>query len=221
MSIPPPHPKSLPKNTCIIRDDGNEILMYAEYKVTYEPMERYPLEIHDKIVELHEQIYDDPESAIPKLLELRERYPTLPVLCNYLTMAYGNNNEIEKTKFWIKKTYQLFPDYLFAKTNLAHLYLTSGQIEKIEKIFDGKWDLKFLYPDRDVFHITEVTAFYVFMADFHLYKGELPEAKDCLNLLVKLDPEHPQIPRLQKIFDFKKTPMEKLKNLIFKKLKDD
>ena len=207
----------LPKNTIVIRDDGKEILLYSEYKVTYDPMESYAPEIQDKIIALHEEIYDDPEAAIPKLLELKERYPTLPVLYNYLTVAYNNNDEMEKAKFWVRETYRLFPDYLFAKTSLAHLYLALGQIDKIEEIFEGKWDLKFLYPGRDVFHITEVAAFNIFMTDFHLYKGEIPEAKDCLNLLVKLNPEHPQIPRLQKKLDFQKSPRERL-NLILKKL---
>ena len=33
--------------------------------------------------------------------------------------------------------------------------LQKGEIEKIPEIFDNKFDLKMLYPNRNIFHISE------------------------------------------------------------------
>lgn len=57
------------------------------------------------------------------------------------------------------RNYELYPGYLFAKTNNAHFCLEAGKSDEIEKIFEGKYDLKSLYPKREIFHISEFLAF--------------------------------------------------------------
>ena len=51
------------------------------------------------------------------------------------------------------------PKYLFARCHYAQLCLHNGKIEKIPEIFENKFDLKVLYPRRNLFHANEYAAF--------------------------------------------------------------
>ena len=49
-----------------------------------------------------------------------------------------------------------FPDYLFGRLAYARDCLERGDLDKVSEIFEGKFDLKLLYPDRERFHVSEV-----------------------------------------------------------------
>ncbi len=56
---------------------------------------------------------------------------------------------------------------------------------------EHKYDLQELYPERDTFHVSEVINFYGVMAQFFIAKKQLDRADMYVNLLKKLDAEHP------------------------------
>ena len=53
----------------------------------------------------------------------------------------------------IIKNYQINPSYLFAKVGYAQLCMHDDELDKIPEIFDKKYELKALYPERDFFHV--------------------------------------------------------------------
>ena len=101
----------------------------------------------------------NPKKYTPRLESLIENYPNDPVLYNWLSVAYRLMGEQEKAKDLIQETYRKFPDYLFAKLAYVELCLDEDNLAAIPRILDNKYELKFHYPERTKFHISEFTAF--------------------------------------------------------------
>ena len=71
--------------------EGEITHVVSSYLVTYEAITNsanyYPKKIANQLSELHSQIQNEPKEAIPKLLELKDKYPNIPMIYNYLAMA--------------------------------------------------------------------------------------------------------------------------------------
>jgi hypothetical protein len=63
-------------------------------------------------------------------------------------------------------------------------------VEKIPAIFDYHFDLKLLYPQRNIFHITEFTAFTTVMALYHHEIGHQSTAENYYQLLKMIVPHN-------------------------------
>ena len=136
------------------RREARTPVRVLKYEITTEPIEeprykRLPDEVKEQIERLHFEAQKRPRQAIPELLDLIERYPDIPALYNFLNVAYANSGQMEKAKEAIRENYERNPDYLFARLNYAELYRSQGEYEKIAEIFEHKFDLKLLYPQRE------------------------------------------------------------------------
>ncbi len=192
--------RKLPK-----KDDPYEIV---HYEITDKPFNIYSNEIQNEIEKIAYKIQESSQSAkeiIPHILKMIEKSPSIPAFYNHLSIAYKHSGNDEKALFWNKEAHRLFPDYLFARINTAYQYLRKNEFDKVMEIFDGKLELKALYPNRDVFHISEVIAFFSLTTEFYLRKGEVDLAERVYEMLEKLDPEHPQVLRLAGMFEHLKS----------------
>lgn len=173
-------------------------LRLSEYIITEDAIGKYSNKIQKRIEELHALLHKNPENAIPKILEAIEKHPRVPTFCNYISVAYKLSGNSEKSEFWAHETYRRHPDYLFAKINLANLYLEKKQLDKVEELFDGTFDLKLLYPKRKKYHITEFVSFLGMVGLYSHAKGHKESATACLQTIKQLAPEHPQTRMLNK-----------------------
>lgn len=140
-----------------------------------------------------------PEQAIAILRNLAAKYPTaLPVQYN-LIMALMANNEDQEADARTIELYQQHPDYFFAKILYAEYCLIHDHLQEIPKIFSNVWDPKLLYPHRDTFHISEITAFVGTCGLFFYSIGEMNLAHEYLEYLIKVAPNHFQTNRLKYI----------------------
>lgn len=142
----------------------------------------------------------DAEKAIPQLLALKEKYPKIPLIYNYLSIAYGFvDPQLQKQA--IIDNYQQNPNYLFARCHYAQLCLREGKPEQVPAIFDKKFDLKALYPRRNQFHATEYAAFSGVLCSYFKAIGDDKMAQyfyDCLERLVPGAAETKQAKKLIK-----------------------
>lgn len=173
-----------------------------DYKITQDALpnktlKRLPRRVREEVSQLSELIQASPAQAIPPLLKLTKKYSHVPLFYNYLSVAYEKTGQAEKAYASIEESYKRHPDYLFARTNYAFVCLQNQQPEKIPGIFDHKFDLKYLYPDREVFHISEFTSFMGVMALYHHAIGNRKIAKLYYKLLKNIDPEHLMTRRIQ------------------------
>ena len=76
-----------------------------------------------------------------------------------------------------------FPDYLFAKLNLANFCFINEEIEKVPEILGTSLELCDLYPERKVFHCDEFFNYYEMAALYYCKTGTISKAEDVLENL--------------------------------------
>jgi hypothetical protein len=149
-----------------------------------------PDHIKDKIDDLYDNIVEKkPDQTVVSELEaLIDRYPKIPMLYNYLSMAYFRIGDQENYEKSIKKNYQLNPDYLFARLNYAQLCDQQGEHEKIAEIFNHKFDLKLLYPKRKNSIYRKLLISWELLAAIFLKQGKWNLPKSIIKFLLNLLP---------------------------------
>jgi hypothetical protein len=121
-----------------------------------------------------------------------------PATMNWLSAAYQRIGDHQKSDSMVKLCHQRHPDYLFARTNLAAIHLQNGDTAQADAVMQHKWDLKLMYPHRDVFHVTEFTAMSYVAIDYFMQTGNRDAAELILDAMVKLAPDHEATKSLQK-----------------------
>jgi len=166
-----------------------------EYEITYKPLPHsslklLPSEVMERVEDLYLFAQSHPDQAIAPLLALLETHPNVPVFYRYLQAAYEMTDQEEKAQALAEEAYQKHPDYLFAKTNYALLCLERQNSDEIVEIFERKFDLKLLYPQREVFHIDEFVALSSVMALYYYAIGNRKDAEVSYRLLKEFSPDN-------------------------------
>ena len=146
--------------------------------------------LKERIQELYFDLQKGNGPVISEILALIERFPQNPQLKNYLSVAYNNLGNIEKSEEvnnWILKEH---PDYLFGILNKAAEYFYREEYYRIPDLLGKNMELKELYPDRKVFHIGEFTSFTKFAIQYYFETGNLDAARSRLDLMLDLFPDH-------------------------------
>jgi tetratricopeptide (TPR) repeat protein len=141
----------------------------------------------------HAYVQKNPAGAVTGLIELVQKYPDIPQFKNLLATAYqlsGNLKKANDVNEWIISEH---PDYLFGKLNKAYRYLAERQPEKIEKLLGRLMEIKALYPERNIFHSTEIIAFYKVACLHFLAINNMEAAKSRLQIMKTIDSNHPDV----------------------------
>jgi tetratricopeptide (TPR) repeat protein len=175
----------------------------VDYEITTEAItdanyRRLPRPVRDAFERLHFESQTQPHKAIPELLEWIEQYPRIPLLYNYLSVAYSGTGQEDKVRATVEENYRRNPDYLFARLNYAELCLADGDYEQVAKIFDHKFDLKLLYPKRKRFHISEFANFTGLVGIYFYETGDRDLAATYYDLLRQIAPGYPLTKRLRR-----------------------
>jgi tetratricopeptide (TPR) repeat protein len=183
-----------PEPTAATRLSGQAVQM-TSYEISDKPLEdtaydRLPQSVKDELEQLYYLLRQKPRETIPQLLPLIERYPDVPQLYNYLQSAYQLLHDRENAQRVLDEMLERFPDYLFGRIAYARDCLERGDLDKVSEIFEGKFDLKLLYPDRERFHVSEVLNFGSIMAWYFHAKGDHDRAEMYYNILQQIDPKH-------------------------------
>jgi hypothetical protein len=164
------------------------------YKITSDPhyfdvKNGITAEVRPQIEKCYIMAYDGEKSAIDKIQALTEKYPDCPQFMNYLSVAYNNIGQIERSSEVNDKIIEKYPHYLFGRLNRAGEFLEKNEFDKIPEILGQEMEIKCLYPERDVFHIDEVTSFLKIAIYYFGYTGNVKFAKNRFELLMKLAPD--------------------------------
>jgi hypothetical protein len=89
----------------------SDVLIYTEYDITDEPLDnrdikKLPGQVQARIDELYELALHHPTQAIPELERLATTYPHIPMLSNYLSVAYLHSGDLEKTDACVREAYR-------------------------------------------------------------------------------------------------------------------
>ncbi len=165
----------------------------SAFEVSYEPqpeqaLKNMPQAVRQELDEIYESLSRNATEAVPRLQELKKRYPKVMLINNYLAVAYGYIDKRQQDQV-IKENYQNNKTYLFARCHYAQLCMAKGESEKIPGIFDNKLDLKSLYPRRSRFHITEYLAFTLVRCLYYHATGNSEQAESEYQAIVKAAPD--------------------------------
>ncbi len=163
------------------------------YNVTFEPLrskvkQKLPKEDYHLFLKLHKQAKNREVSVLTPLLELHQKYPRFPEIANLLTFVYFQKKEIKKGEKLIQENYENNPTDLFARINYADHCLRKKELAKIPLIFENTFDLKLLYPSREIFHYSEVSGFALLMSFYHLAINKRAQALEFYKVAVQMDP---------------------------------
>lgn len=143
---------------------------------------------NDQLCRLYEDALNCIPAVVPELQKLIKRYPGFPTLKNYLKVAYELRGQHRQSRKVQQEIVTQHPDYLFGKVAATSDALDCDKPEKALEILGRDLDLRKLYPEREVFHISEVKTYYASVAELHCYLGQLDEALGIQAALTKLVP---------------------------------
>lgn len=173
----------------------------APIKSKYAQAERLDAEELDFYRNLHHKVVlggAQPEPAELKQLQLMiQKYPELPFLENLLANLWKLSSNREKYRLINERMMEKFPDYLFARTNLAEELLAQDKSDLIPELLNHcfeiyTWDQD---PDR-LFHISELAGFYSVIAAWALLTERNLRAAWAFSLLYHAYPAFDGVPRL-------------------------
>lgn len=151
--------------------------------ITNEPIDLSDIP-HEVDIKVYDMIFTRPDKAIGLLLGYLEKFSDHPILLNWLICAYQLDDQPEKSLPLIKKNYDKNPTYLFARINYGMHELKENNNHKVvPTIFNDILWLPDLYPERKLFHITEVESFYHLVALYYIKDDQLENAQAMIDLL--------------------------------------
>ena len=130
------------------------------------------------------------KSGIKKLESLIEKHPQNPQLKNFLVVLYSKMGQYKKAYEVNRQIVDEHPDYFFGLANLVAEYLGAGEPEKVKEVFGESLTLKGMYPNRDMFHISEVLFFFFLLVKYYVAIDELDIAESYCEKMNMLDPDH-------------------------------
>jgi hypothetical protein len=170
----------------------------VETTISFEPLDQnLPEEIESIKDQMFENLKSNPQEVYLTLEQLIKKYPSLPILRNWRQVAFNTiHDDEDKIASLILEDYTLFPDYLFTQGAYAQQCLDNNLWQKIPTIFKNKFNLNDLFPERDIFHITEHLLFYSIMGQYHCYNKNYDTAELHFKMISEFDIEHPTIDKL-------------------------
>jgi hypothetical protein len=143
----------------------------------------------------------DPKNnkVVNRLLELIAIHPRVPVLKNLLSVAYGVRNKFQESYDITDQILVEHPGYLFGRLNRAHECVTRKEYAKALQYLGDELEIKALYPERDVFHLSEVVS-YLFCAVRWSAAAKYEYLADNRFLqLERIAPDHPQTAQAKRL----------------------
>lgn len=175
------------------------------YKITTDPdflddQNHLTPQLKREINNLFPHLRTGNKTVIKKIHKLIERYPQNPQLKNYLSVAYGAAGKIEKVKEINQWIIEEHPVYLFGLINQANIAVGEMELERVPELVGEKLDLKAIYPERETFHLSEVTSFHKLLVNYFSAKGDFEEAENQLRILKEVAPDHYDTKEAQNLF---------------------
>jgi len=163
--------------------------------------------------------------VISRLNALIEKYPQIPILKNYLSVAYEVRGDVKKGQKINEQIIVEHPDYLFGKLNKAYQSIELGELEKVPQLLGETLELKDLYPTRDVFHLSELTGYLNLIVRYCVAIDDLELAESKMKFLKEIAPDHPDTESAEsflirsRLLFFTKRVTEEQKRKIIPKVK--
>lgn len=175
--------------------ENSENLILVHYTVNFGARKRhYPEEV-ELLCEKCHPLMEDPTLAdyVKPLEELKEKYPDAGIIYNYLVNAYAHAGEGKKSFDVMVECFKKFPKYPNGVITYLYQMIERGNLDEVGAIFDKKFEIGLMFPERKEFHITEITAFNVTLFKFYVTTSQIELAEPLLMRMkdMKIDEKIP------------------------------
>lgn len=169
------------------------------------PRTKEPLDIETppeldsyRMEDLYHATLEGANWVIPELKKLIALYPAFPTLLNYLRTTYQVRNQPRQAKQALKDLARLHPDYPFTRMGLALEALESAKPDAVAAALGPDLDIAKLFPAREIFHISELTSYYVCVAIHLARRGETGLACGVLGAVEIINPGNDSTPIVER-----------------------
>lgn len=131
------------------------------------------------------------------------KWPDNQVLYQYKWQYFELEGDISKCMKVSLEMKEKFPSYLFSLTTEAQTWIELGEVDQIPSAMGYFTRIQEFLPDKKVFHLSELQAFYGPWIYYYSKNGEFPKAYFLLNFLISEDVlfDYPLHQAVQKAFD--------------------
>lgn len=149
------------------------------------------------------------KNVVEDLKILAERYQT-PFIWENLKVAYELHGDFESAKATQTEINLRFPNYLYSRFTVAAQALSEKQFEKFTKCFDDCENLSQLYPERKVFHISEIILFHFEWLAYSAAISDLQKGEAHFAILSKvIDENHSSFSEAKKLIEMLRLQQNK------------
>jgi hypothetical protein len=143
-------------------------------------------------------------TIISTLKKLMKEYPGVPVIKDYLGLAYRSKEMFDKARIVYDQLVVEYPDFLQGWVGLLSVFLNDGECDKIEELAGTDVDIRTLLPERKVFHLSEVVEFLQFAIVYFIRTDQLEKAEANFKDLKTIDSAYPDLQLLYSFIHFAK-----------------
>lgn len=178
---------------------GNQKTVKPTYKITDDPdyqNERYGITpaLHRQLESIAPEVQNERNTKVIDIItRLIDEFPGVPMLKNYLSVAYHVRGNSEKSAEINARLLAEHPDYLFARLNKANFYIEHAEFNKVPELLGTALEISQLYPEREVFHIGEIIHFYKVIIRYYAAIEDLELAEKRLEELKNLAPDQEDV----------------------------
>jgi len=175
----------------VIRDSEDDTTFQKFYEktgiqLTEEP-NPVPPSLRNKIEDLHFEVYVNPKATIPELIKLTGKYPEIPVLKNYLFLAYSLCNKNKKAEELLDETIKKHPNYIFGISNKILNIDDHDELLTHGHLLGNPRDVRELVGYDKPIHIIAYISYQQAAAHYEAHIGEDDAAVKRLDNLIELD----------------------------------
>ncbi len=176
---------------------GPKTIRVVELEVTFDPIPApqiaaLPQEWQDRLDTVMTTPMNDRSSYIPLLEEATAFAPHIPILWNFLTVAYNDAGRTDDAERLVLEIHKRFPNYLIGTVNYCRLLSQKHRAPEVPQALGGDFDLTRIAGRRS-FHYTELINFYVMVAEYHSELANFELAEEVLDSLAEMVGENEQI----------------------------
>lgn len=142
-----------------------------------------------KFESLYKQSNDENnKTIIDELIGLTIQHPHTPMLKNYLAGAYFAQGQQEKAREVTNWILAEHPNYMYAILNKVQHHIANENFDEAEQMLHPDLHIQSLYPNRKLFHATEIISYYGTTIQFLCATEDLDRAIERWDLIKDLDP---------------------------------
>ncbi|MGM0498195.1 MAG: SEC-C metal-binding domain-containing protein [Bacteroidota bacterium] len=166
------------------------------YNLTNDPKllverDQIPQALEKQMENLYIKAKEGGKENIRHLKDLSKKYPDVPVLKNFLSTAYINSGMEEESYKINDRLLKEHPNYLYGILNKANEHIIKEELEKVPALMGENMELQDLFPERNIFHVSEMISFMETAIRYFIANNDIEAAVSRVDLLKEIDDQNP------------------------------